>query len=180
MFLPIGTGYSRATEYVDCNNNSNPWFHPERILTDDGEYANIAVQGSTSNTLVVRHFDFDLPTGCIINGIKVSIERKDTEPGEYQIIDYSIKLCEDCTLKGNNKSTNSIWTTSDVVSEYGGESDKWGVELTESIVEDDSFGWAIQISDNASKDYPTAYIDYMNMEVFYAEAPINAIFGIEF
>ena len=136
--------------------------------------------GALSSYLMCFDFEFNIPTSSTIDGISVSVERY---RGTGDIIkDYSIKLfsAPSKNFIGNDKvgSPGLTWDTSPSVSTYGGPTDMWGTSLTASDINEINFGVGIQAeAEFSGYGSSEAYIDYVEMTVFYTEFSGGVKFG---
>lgn len=85
--------------------------------------ANLSSNGSYSDFLVVSDFNFSIPLGVIIDGIKVDVERSD---GNGLSKDNIVRMVG---ASGNiltvDRAKTSAWTATDNYESYGSSSDKW-------------------------------------------------------
>lgn len=145
-------------------NGSTDWLNINNAKSNDGILANSNSAGLTYY-LYTSNYLFNIPTGSIINGIKIKFARKSET--EYNSETISVKLVDNNGgLTNTNKSTNPIWTETLTDEFYGSESDLWGLNLTPEILNDSDFGLAIQCN---SETGGQCYIDSMAIQVFYTE-----------
>jgi len=111
----------------------------------------------------------DVPTGAVINGITVSIKRRNqTSNTTYDVRDVDVQLIKGGTAQGDDKAaTSTDWPEGAyAAATYGGASDLWGLTLTQADVIASNFGVRIRItSDNNS------FVD----EAIFAEARITYV-----
>lgn len=143
------------------------------VQTDDTSAAQFDFSSCTnpSADLTLTDFGFttsDVPSGSTINGITVSVIRKNNG-GAYDITDSTVKLINGAgTVVGSNKALGSAWSTATngetVV--YGGAADTWSASLTDADVIDTDFGILI-VADDSYSCYDTAEIDYVTVTINY-------------
>lgn len=65
------------------------------------------------------------------------------------IKDLNVRLVNSSgVMEGDDKAdTSTAWDTTDTYKDYGGDTDTWGLTLTQAIVSDTDFGVAIRIQD---------------------------------
>lgn len=134
-------------------------------------YSTTNLYTSATNQLIAKNFSANV-TGNIL-GIKVSIDSNRVG----RITDKTIQLTYQNEPIGNNKAivetvVNSYglkeFTTGNNIQTYGSETDTWNANLTQEIVNDESFGIIIQFASHPF--YPHTdfvYIDSISLEIFY-------------
>jgi hypothetical protein len=158
------------TDWVDVNNS----------LTNNALYAQNSFdsgQGATTSYLICTDFEFNIPTSATIDGISVSIE-KYRDSGD-DISDESVYLFSSVgTSVGSNKAAAGLWSTSPTVTTYGGPTDMWGTSLTTGDINNADFGIGIRAeAEFSGYGSSEAYIDYVEMTVFYTESSGGVKFG---
>ena len=76
------------------------------------------------------------------------------------------------TLSGDNKATNTEWYVTfgyDVNFTYGSSSDGWNAGLTASEINSSGFGVYISANNPHNTFSANAYVDHVEVEVFYTE-----------
>jgi hypothetical protein len=141
------------------------WTSPGNASTsnDVWTYASLA-PGLYTYYLKVTGFGFTIPTGYIINWVKVRIER---HAGGTDIKDYVVKLIKGGTIQGDNKASATGWPASDANEDHNGGT-KWGLTLLYSDVNATNFGVAIVAKNNSASATLTAYIDYVEITIDYS------------
>ncbi len=138
--------------------------------SDDSGYAYIteSAMSNYSNSYVINCTTFGLaiPTGSIINGIMVSIDKHHTN--NESIVDALVQLTKTGgALVGDNKADVSTpWPDTDAVVTYGGATDLWNTTWTAEDLNTTSFGVRVAVTaNNVSRCSP--YIDYVKVTVYY-------------
>jgi len=159
-----GYYYPSAEKDSTFHPSGDPWTNEEGIRADDGNYATNTFDYGADD-LYAYNFGFNLPDGAVIDGVRVRIQRYESAGS---IKDVVVRLVDNHgNLIGDNKASDTEWLTLYYVTEiYGGASDKWGVDLTKSMVEDSDFGLDLEIREY-DEGSATANIDYIKMEVYY-------------
>jgi len=157
------------------------------------------ITGLTSNILVLSNFGFDISEDTEILGINVLIKKKsaigpNTGSTSFKsgISDLDIKLTTNL-LESDNKAilntydnglgsyftssaTNyyqtNFWTTNQMISEYGGNTDLWGLtNLSATTINSTGFSLKIQCESyrdlGVSSILNIAYIDCATVQIFY-------------
>ena len=143
------------------------WTSPEKVASSNDDWASASLaKGVISYYLKVTGFGFSIPDNCIINWVKVTVERHATNT---LIQDYSVKLIKGGTIQGTDKPTATGWPASDISEDHGG-TDKWGLTLLYSDVNADNFGCVISAKNYKATGTGTyiGYIDYITITIDYA------------
>ena len=103
-----------------------------------------------TNYLTVTDFNAFIPSSATINGITVSVERKNTFSGisdSLSINTDAVFLMYDvagtATTIGTKKTSATTWTSSDVTETFGGAADLWGRSWTATEINNANFGVAL-------------------------------------
>jgi hypothetical protein len=141
------------------------WNNPENAKVSDDAHASKTLQlNDITHYLLAKKFNFGIPPGAEINGIKVDIERHGQS--QWSIRDYSIKIVKNGTPQGTDKAvTTAWWPTSDTYRSYGGESDLWGLTWTPDDINANGFGVAISAKCFVSGNAPR--VDHIRITIYY-------------
>ena len=102
-----------------------------------------------TNYLTVTDLNVFIPSSATINGITVSVERKNTHSGtdSLSINTDAVFLMYDvagtATTIGTKKTNATTWTSSDVTETFGGSADLWGRAWTATEINNANFGVAL-------------------------------------
>ncbi len=145
------------------------WTNTTNASQSDDLYAiptaNLPVSGNYSDYLMITGFSFSIPTGSVISGISVSIERSDAN-GKSK--DYRARIVREGTLGVVDKSKNPAWAASDDFQNYGGSNDTWGQHWTNADINSAGFGFAFAASRTGGGPQPTlAKIDQVLITIYY-------------
>lgn len=157
-----------STTADDASVGTKGWINTSNVSASDNVYASVANNHAptTSHYIKCTNFGFSIPGGSTINGITVEVERKKTGTGTVK--DNIVKLVKGGTISGTDKAdTATAWPTSDAYATYGSSSDLWGLSLTDTDVNDSTFGVAISTTLTNSKLAVTANVDHIRMTVTY-------------
>lgn len=133
------------------------WNNVANALTSDNTYSSCTTTSSPitnwngyTNYLTTNDLNTFIPTSSTINGITVSIERKNTLTGQADTLDVStdaLFLMYDsggiATTIGQKKSSATLWTSSDSTENFGNSTDTWGRSWTASEINNANFGVAL-------------------------------------
>jgi hypothetical protein len=133
------------------------WYNTSNALTSNNVYSTASATASPisnytgyTNYLTVNDFNAYIPSSATINGITVSVERKNTFNGIADSLSVStdaVFLMYDvagtATTIGSKKSSATTWTSTDVVETFGSSSDLWGRSWTADEVMNTNFGVAL-------------------------------------
>ena len=133
-------------------------------------YATAALGDSAiSHYLQATNYGFAIPTGAIINGITVSINRvSSSNDGNDSVQDNSLRLVKAGTVVGTSLDSSNDWPISFGTATYGGISDLWGTSWTPAQISATDFGVALA-AENESNNSRTATVDYIQVSVTYTE-----------
>lgn len=185
-----GTAVMRTGAYDTSGaGTSFYWFDPSSALSSNNIYS-YCRSGNTNiissfagytNYLTVNDFNAFIPSSSTINGITVSVERKNSLTGQADSLTVTtdaIFLMYDvagtATTIGSKKSSATAWGTTDATETFGGAADLWGRSWTPSEINNANFGVAISAylsytyggaesvgpNDKAQVDAITVTIDY--------------------
>lgn len=190
--------YTRSPDTVVSEPPTDqPWINPNNAKVDDDIYTScgpvIPSTAGSSDNLYASNFGFQIPVGAQLEGITVTIKRywdsirivpNDGVPVTYsgsEVSDSFIVLTDGSVAYGVNKSQGALWsldTPETVV--FGGPTDLWnaGKSISREIINDPSFGLWINCYISGGEDYgniaeSTAYIDYIEMTIFYSGSNIK-------
>jgi hypothetical protein len=143
------------------------WTFPGNIVnTADTNYAT-AIFGAAANTdnLQGSNYGFSIPSGAIINGIVVTINRRTSAVNAGRITrDNIVSLVKGGIVTGNNKATATAYTTSFATATYGSSTDTWGTTWTPADINATNFGAILSVNANNSL---TATVDYIRITIHY-------------
>jgi len=129
----------------------------------------VAVAGADySDWLRASHFGFAVPSGAIIDGIKVEINHEGSSANKIK--DSSLRLVNASGVnEWDDKASASYWPTDPTTATYGGASDLWGATLTPAIVNNDNFG--VRLSAYSNTDFANAYVYWVKITIYYTPPP---------
>lgn len=151
------------------------WNNPGNITVDDTNYATANLGGGAdSRNLVSNNYAFSIPAGVTITGISVEIMRRSSSnSGGNSVIDLNLRLLKNGVAVGNSQASGTDWPTTFTAANYGGNNNLWGTTWTVADINNNNFGVLLEV-DNESSNPRTAYVDYVQITVFYTN-PIPTI-----
>lgn len=169
-----------GNEYAFSGGTIN-WSSENDIFSSNNNRAQATLNTSSiTEYLRATDFDFALPSGAVINGIQVGIERQASEDSDLR--DYEVRLVTGLTGSAAT-STNYAKTTSgdawqedaDEIETYGGVADLWGVAWTEAQIESSTFGVILAVRNHeTSGPSETAEVDHVTVTVTYTAGDTTA------
>lgn len=170
--LPPGI-YTVAASPTTCANvswagSTRSWSNPTRAISSNNSYATASIDGATTRFLRCTGYNFDIPAGAIINGIAVNVERKSDSTSNGGSRDAAMRLVKAWTIGTTDRSTATMYTTTDVIEAHGGAADLWGTTWTAVNINAPSFGAAFAAT-KASRAGPahTVSVDHMPISVTF-------------
>ncbi|MHA2247395.1 MAG: hypothetical protein ACXADY_20780 [Candidatus Hodarchaeales archaeon] len=147
------------------------WANGDNPETQNDTYASVCVpKEDYSDWIRMWDFGFDviIPAGSTITGIEVRIDKHGSET---LIKDSSVRLVLDGVSGGDDKASATIWpnTDTDTYVTYGGPGDMWSTAYDLTDVSDFHFGWQISAYNEDITVCKNAYIDHMQMKIYYTE-----------
>jgi hypothetical protein len=158
-----------------------PWDNPQNVKSENSIGSMCYVTDDEgSNKLVCRGFNFSIPEGSTINGIKVEIKSKSINVPPYYHDDWAVFLTkpypwtpsQPWTEVGENKARTGIPYTSNYAwYTYGGQTDLWTIGWTPEEINDFYFG-VIYVIKSIGTNYGSGFdCDAVKITVYYTEVP---------
>ncbi len=152
-----GTSAPRPGAQSAGAGTSFAWANPNDALTSNNSYSSASCNPSPisnfagyTNYLAVNDFNAFIPSSATINGITVSVERKNTFSGISDTLSINTDaiflmydLAGTATTIGTKKTSATTWTNSDVTETFGGAADLWGRSWTATEINNANFGVAL-------------------------------------
>ncbi len=145
------------------------WSNEGNLSASDNIYAQIGnipgTAGSFSDYIVSTGFNFDLPDGVSILGVKVDVERSDPN---LITSDYMVRLVKGGAVTGINQAGGTPFPAADAYISYGGAEDLWGESLSFKDIENNDFGVAISVRRLSDLGVSDGRIDHIRITVYYS------------
>jgi len=156
--------------------------NPENVKARDNNYAtarslvSIGIGSEVpTQELEIKDFRFSIPEPSIICGVEVRIKRRANSflglsIGSAGPKDKQVMLLKNGSTVGVNASQQSLWSSDDTYTVYGGSRALWGTTLTTADVNSPNFGVSLAANFTALVNVsamPSAEIDHVEIEVFY-------------
>ena len=149
--------------------SSQSWTNTENGGASDDVYTTFGnISGTTGNYtdyIVATNFNFTIPVGMTIKGIKVTIECSD--PND-RTSEYSIRIVKAGTIGSTERALGKPYPTSDELVTYGDASDRWGETWTRDEINANNFGVAISAQRSADDGITGGQIDNISITVYYS------------
>jgi len=165
---------SPQTMADDATVGTVAWTDPDNAKVSDDVYAYASGSGITSHYLKATNFGFAIPTGAIISGILIEVE-KYAAGATTDIKDSAIKIVKaDGSIGTTNKAnTTTQWPTTEAYISHGSSTDLWGEIWTAENINDADFGLVISTIHGAVGNKQYANVDHIRITVYYTETGGN-------
>ena len=165
--LQSAVGGTYSTEPLSGSTTS--WGNVTNAISSNNVYttpnANLPGTGNYTDYLKVTNFQFTIPIGSIVTGIKIDVERSDAN-GKSK--DYQIRLIKSGIIQTLDKAQSSAWGSADAVQTYGAIGDLWGLGWTVADVNTLGFGFAFSAQRTGGGAQTTlAKVDEIVITVYY-------------
>jgi MSHA biogenesis protein MshQ len=192
LLLGIGLGWSNTARALSqtltptsCSSVAGigtvDWSNPGNADSADTTYATAVLDGKTSHYLKCTGFGFSIPSGATINGITVTVVRKSNRTSNGGSSDAAARLVKAGTIGTTDRSTTTVYTTSDVSEAHGSAVDLWGTTWTPADINDANFGAAFASKKASSGGAAhTVSVDSISITVnyFVCAPPSNVPVGV--
>jgi hypothetical protein len=160
--------FDPSTSGADASVGSFVWNNTVNIFSSDNTRARVDLDnnGDISNYVTATNFVFAIPTGSVIDGIVIEIERSDNG-GSGNIKDNSVKIIKGGTILGTDKASGLNWPSSDAYKTYGNATDLWGTTWTDADINSSNFGVSISAKRTGGSGNNQARIDHIRITVYY-------------
>ena len=155
------------------------WSGPANAISSNDVYAiptaNMPNNGDYTDYLKITNFQFTIPTGSVITGIAVNVERSDAN-GKSK--DSEVKVIKAGSIGVTNKALSPAWGGTDAVQTYGANGDIWGNTWAVADINATNFGFAFSAKRVGGGGQATlAKIDEVIITVYYTTPlPIDLIY----
>lgn len=162
-----------ATDAVDTSFGTLGWTNLGMTYTSNNQYSYPSTSSASyisAYYLKVTNFGFSIPSGSIITGIVVEIERWTNSEVGYQAKDSRIRIIKGGTIQTTDLAdTSTVWPNTDTYRTYGSSSELWGTTWTYTDINSSTFGVAIspQLKGFPGKITCYALIDHVRITVHY-------------
>lgn len=157
---------SCSTFASDSTVGTVSWSNPTNASASDDTDANARVDSNNSHYLKATDCGFQVPTGAIIDGIQLRVEKAEGD-SLHNIVDNSVRVLKGGVYTGDDKASGTEWSTTDAYTSYGGSSDLWGTTWTAADINAADFGAGI--SANGGSSGADAFVDHIEIIVSYTE-----------
>ena len=148
------------------------WANPARAISSNNSFATATVDGTTSRYLRCTGYNFAIPTGATINGVTVRVERRSNRITDGGSKDAAMRLVKAGVIGATDRSTATLYTTTDVIEAHGGAADLWGTTWTAAEINAASFGAAFAATKaSAAGPSHSVSVDHVQISVDYSYVP---------
>lgn len=160
------SGPNSPSSAVDNADQGNAWTNVNNVFASDNTYATCtAGVDALTNTLRVAGFGFSIPAGAVVTGVTIQIEWLNAAGG---MVGSSYQLHKNNVALGTAKDTEENRLTESYES-VGGTADSWGATLTDTDVNDTTFGVLLQWHNSDVGATRTVSVDHVRMTVTYQQ-----------
>jgi hypothetical protein len=141
------------------------WSFVSNVLIEDfnGARSNPSNFGGISAILEASAFNFAVPAGANIAGIRVEISKRNL--GGTTMVDFEVSLIGGSGASANRASQAAWVVAAFTPQSYGGVGDLWNLAWTPAQINSSGFGVHLKVKNNSSGG--TADVDYIKVQVFY-------------
>lgn len=177
IYAQISVGPNSPATAVNgsCNRsyNSPMSYTPATgVLLSDNVYASAthcACCDQHTDCLIATNFGFNIPTGALITGVTVEVEKHASGVGAI-FQDNEVQLLKNGVEDGLDYRTTASWPNTDAYVTYGGCNNLWGTTWTAAEINAANFGVAIAGIDYTCNGVITSHIDHVRISVCYSIA----------
>ncbi len=166
---------SQTQSQVNCSSLGGAganWTTPELAESSNNAYASVSVDGTVSDPLQCVNYGFNIPSGAVIDGIEVSIERKSNRTANGGSRDNSLLLVKAGTAVGLDRATATTYTTGDTVETHGSPTDLWGTTWTPADINNANFGTVFTATKPSGGGAAhTITVDQIQITVYFTRPP---------
>ena len=162
---PLSGGSFTNTAIVGSNKS---WTNTSNAGASDNSYASFGNLGggvgSHTDYLVATNFNFAIPSGVLISGIVVEVERSDPSG---RTSDFRVRIVKGGVIGLADRSGGAAYGISDSYQLYGNAGDNWGEGWTPADINSPNFGVAIAAQRSVTGGTTAGRIDDIRITVFY-------------
>lgn len=161
----------------DTSIGTDNWSNAADAVSSNNQYSTVNLNdGEVSNYLRCFDYGFTIPSGAVINGIIVSIERRSSNANTHR--DSQVRLLKAGVIGATNRATATIYPTGDTYEDHGGAADLWGDTWSAADINDPNFGVVFAaIKYTTAGGNRTVRVDHIAITVDYTvPAPINTYY----
>jgi hypothetical protein len=168
---PTGPRYPTTTTTTNGSGGNGNWANPANQYASDGAVASAGYLLDVTNTFSVSTvpltsggFGFAIPTGAIIDGIKLEVNRT----LQTNLSEETVYLRKAGATTGTNKAFAGVGASPIV---YGGPTDLWGASWTPADINNANFGASLTFNASHGPADFNCQIDYVRITVYWHTAP---------
>lgn len=138
--------------------------------SNDARSTSSGLTGSVStHYLKCTNFGFSIPSGATIDGITVTIERRNTGIGP--VIDNRVRIVKGGIVGSTEKAAPEAWPGVDGTVTYGGAADLWGETWADTDINASTFGVVLSAIGETQSGNPegTPEVDNIQITINYTD-----------
>jgi|GEM_PF-1557531 protocatechuate 3,4-dioxygenase beta subunit len=157
---------------TNCVAEQTDWSNTENLLLSDDAYMQTELQsGQSSSCLYIENFNFQIPTGSAIDGVKINIEGYITGASKPTEITIALVDEEDNLLSINYSgkvSKGKSWpqASKEKLWKYGIIGESWLSGVNAALLNSSGYRLKIQLK-NKSNSLIEVFIDQIQLEIIY-------------
>lgn len=162
------TGWLDVGTAVNVERGVSDWTTTSNAVSEDANYAeNVCPSYAPTDDLWGYNLSESIPAGQQVDGVEVRFKGYGST---FQM--GAVRIVKGASSPGDNGGDSSYLPASnDWSNTLGGPTDMWGTGFDIDDVKDSSFGvWIAFFNDSGAQQ--TAYIDVIQIKIYYSEAPI--------
>lgn len=173
---PAGDKFSVSVQHdsravTDNAGSAVTWANINNVQTSNGTYTGGTASGTTaSDFLDLLDWDFNIPSGATPVGVVMIMEQRRSGGATGQIIDNLVEMRLSGGSISSNMARSTNWATFDMRQTYGDRDDLWGATLTDTDVNDATFGFRIAVQGAAAGADRNFNVDHVFAYIIYTEA----------
>ncbi len=122
MAFALDSGFRNPANLGQFNfdGGATAWANFSAVTSSNNVSATVLLTSEANKSHYIRatNFGFTIPSGAVINGIELTVEKSEGNTGSASIVDSIVKLSKNNIYVGENKAKSTPWSTSDEVVIY--------------------------------------------------------------
>ncbi len=158
-----------STAVNDAGVGTIAWTNPGNVTASDNTRATASIGfGAVTNYIKATGFGFSIATGSTIDGILVEWEV--SVAANNFIKDSAARIVQGGTIGSTDKSSGTLWTTTDTFLSHGSSSDLWGLSWAAADINATTFGAALAATMEVMVAPQTGQVDSVRITVTFTAA----------
>lgn len=156
---------------VPLAGSASSWSNTGNVASSNDAYSTFGALPNNSGPTIrytdylqITGFNFSIPSGVLINGIVVEIERSDPNS---RTSDYRIQIVKGGVIGATDRSASASYPINDSYQSFGNAGDLWGETWTEADINNSGFGVAIAARRSVNGSTTSGRVDNIRITVFF-------------